>query len=109
MRCCTDGSHRAISLRSERRRNARAYRRILDSTPRACSAYVLNMRQQSFFPDQRLEASDEEVVAAFRVALERGGRLPRLAELYLNTVCAEHLVETLRAEGLQVVKQRSSE
>jgi hypothetical protein len=65
----------------------------------------LPMRQARLFPDPRADVSDEEVVAAFRVAIQRGGRLPRLAELYLGTVCAEHLVEELRGQGLDVVRR----
>ena len=55
------------------------------------------MRQGKFFCDPRPEVTDEEVVEAFRIALQRGGRLPRLADLYLSTVCAEHLIDELRA------------
>lgn len=66
------------------------------------------MEQGGLFPNQLPEATDEEVVAAFRVAIERGGRLPRLAELYLNTVCAEHLVEVLREQGLEFVRRLKS-
>jgi hypothetical protein len=76
-----------------------------DSTPSSCSAYVPLQRQGSFFPDPRPDVTDEEVIHAFRIAIQRGGRLPRLAELYLGTVCAEHLVRELREQGLEVVRQ----
>ncbi len=62
------------------------------------------MDQRSLFPDPRPQVTDDEVVAAFRIAIARGGRLPRLAELYLSTVCAEHLVDELRGAGLEVVR-----
>ena len=63
------------------------------------------MEQAALFPDQRQDATDEEVVAAFRLAIHRGGRLPRLAYLYLSTVCAKHLVDELRGAGLDVVRR----
>lgn len=65
----------------------------------------LHMRQPYLFPDPRPEVTDEEVVDAFRIAVQRGGKLPRLAELYLSTICAEHLVEELRQQGLDVVRR----
>ncbi len=68
--------------------------------------FLVTMHQGRLFPDPSPEATDEEVVAAFRVAIERGGRLPRLAELYLNTICAEHLIEVLRGQGLEIVRCR---
>jgi hypothetical protein len=71
-----------------------------------------SMEQANLFPDLRPTATDEEVMAAFRVAISRGGRLPRLAELYLSSICAEHLVDELRVAGLEIVKrpeQRQSE
>jgi hypothetical protein len=61
-------------------------------------------QQPRLFPDPRPPVTDDEVVAAFRIAIERGGRLPRLAELYLSTVCAEHLIDELRGAGLDVVR-----
>jgi hypothetical protein len=63
------------------------------------------MEQANLFLDQRQDATDEEVVAAFRVAIARGGRLPRMADLYLSTVCAQHLVDELRGAGLDVVRR----
>lgn len=61
------------------------------------------MEQGSLFSDLRRNASDEEVVQVLRIALARGGRLPRLAELYLSSICAEHLLEELRLAELEVV------
>ena len=63
------------------------------------------MQRGSFFPDLRQNATDEEVVEVVRFALMRGGRLPRLAELFLTDVCAEHLVEQLRLADLEFVKR----
>jgi hypothetical protein len=63
------------------------------------------MLQRRLFPDPRPDLTDEEVVAALRIAIERGGRLPRIADLYLNTICAEHVVEELRGLGLEVVRK----
>lgn len=62
------------------------------------------MEQATLFPDPRPTVPDEELVAVFRGAILRGGRLSRLADLYLNTVCAEHLVHELRVAGLEVVR-----
>jgi hypothetical protein len=63
------------------------------------------MHQRRRLPDPRPELTDQEVVAAFRIAIQRGGRLPRLADLYLSTICAEHLIEELRGEGLEIVRR----
>jgi hypothetical protein len=62
------------------------------------------MEQASFFPDPRPTVTDEELAAVFRGAISRGGRLSRMADLYLNTVCAEHLVHELRVAGMEVVR-----
>ena len=62
------------------------------------------MEQGSLFPDPRPTVPDDELVAVFRGAISRGGRLSRMADLYLNAVCAEHLVHELRASGLEVVR-----
>jgi hypothetical protein len=62
------------------------------------------MEQRGLFPETLRAATDEEVVAAFRIALSRGGHLPRFADLYLSTVCAEHLLDQLHMAGLRVVR-----
>lgn len=62
------------------------------------------MEQGSLFPDPRPTVPDDELVAVFRGAISRGGRLSRTADLYLNAVCAEHLVHELRVAGLEVVR-----
>jgi hypothetical protein len=62
------------------------------------------MEQGSLFPDPRPAVTDEELVAVFRGAISRGGRLSRMADLYLNAVCAEHLVHELRVAGMEVVR-----
>ncbi len=63
-----------------------------------------HMRQARRFPDPRPDLTDEEVVAAVRAAIERGGNLSRLAELYLATLCAGHLLRE-RGQGLEVVRR----
>jgi hypothetical protein len=62
------------------------------------------MKQGSLFPDPRPTVTDDELVVVFRGAISRGRRLSRMADLYLNTVCAEHLVHELRVAGLEVVR-----
>jgi hypothetical protein len=76
---------------------------VWDSTRWACSLNVLHMEQPSLFPDPRPTLTDEEVIAAFRAAISRSSRLSRLADLFLCTVCAEHLVDELHLAGLEVV------
>ena len=62
------------------------------------------MEQGRLFPDPRPSVTDEEVVAAIRTAISSGGRLSRMADLHLCTVCAEHLVKELRGAGLEIVR-----
>ena len=62
------------------------------------------MEQASLFRDPRPTMTDEEFVAVIRCAISPGGRLSRMADLYLNTVCAEHLVHELRVAGMEVVR-----
>jgi hypothetical protein len=50
------------------------------------------------------ELSDEEVAAVLRQTMASAGRLPRHADLWLAGICAEHLVEGLRAAGLIVAR-----
>jgi len=64
----------------------------------------LSMKQGSLFPDARPTVTDQELVVVFRRAIASGGRLSRLADLYLNAVCAEHLVHELRVAGMEVVR-----
>ena len=61
------------------------------------------MEQGALFSDLRRDATDEEVMQVLRIAIARGGRLPRLAEMYLSSVCAEHLLAELRTAELEVV------
>ncbi len=63
------------------------------------------MQQGTLFAGLQRNATDEEVVQVLRLAIARGGRLPRMAELYLSSVCAEHLLEALRRARLGVVHQ----
>jgi hypothetical protein len=48
------------------------------------------------------ELSDEEPAAVLRQSIAAAGRLSRQADLFLAGVCAEHLVDGLRAAGLVV-------
>jgi hypothetical protein len=48
------------------------------------------------------ELSDEEIAAILRQSIAAAGRLSRQADLFLAGVCAEHLVDSLRAAGLVV-------
>jgi hypothetical protein len=56
------------------------------------------------FDPPREELSDEEVAAVLRQSIAAAGRLSRQADLFLAGVCAEHLVEGLRAAGLLVIR-----
>ena len=50
------------------------------------------------------ELTDEEIAAVLRQSIASAGRLPRHADVYLAGVCAEHLVDGLRAAGLLVIR-----
>ena len=50
------------------------------------------------------ELSDEQVAAVLRQTIASVGRLPRHADVWLAGICAEHLVEGLRAAGLIVAR-----
>ncbi len=50
------------------------------------------------------ELSDEEIAAVLRQSITCAGRLPRHADVFLAGICAEHLVEGLRAAGLMVIR-----
>jgi hypothetical protein len=63
------------------------------------------MEQGSLFPDPRRDATDEEVVHVLRIALMRSGRLPRMASLFLTSICAEHLVQQLHNADFEVVRR----
>jgi hypothetical protein len=63
------------------------------------------MAQGSLFPDPRCNATDEEVIHVLRTAIARGGRLPRMAELFLSGICAEHLVNELHLADLEVMRR----
>ena len=51
----------------------------------------------------REELSDEEIAAVLRQSIAAAGRLSRNADTFLAGVCAEHLVDGLRAAGLFVI------
>jgi hypothetical protein len=50
------------------------------------------------------ELSDEEIAAVLRQTIAAAGRLSRNADAFLAGVCAEHLVDGLRAAGLLVIR-----
>jgi hypothetical protein len=54
------------------------------------------------YPHQEL--SDEEVADALRQSIANAGRLPRHADVFLAGICADHLVDGLRAAGLIVIR-----
>jgi hypothetical protein len=45
------------------------------------------------------ELTDDEVADVLRQSIANAGRLPRHADLFLASICAEHLVDSLRAAG----------
>ena len=51
------------------------------------------------FEPPRVELTDEEVAAILRQSMASAGRLPRHADVFLAGICAEHLVDGLRAAG----------
>jgi hypothetical protein len=62
------------------------------------------MTRGSLFPEAYRSVPDAEVIEVLRSAMARGGRLPRLADLFLCGLCAEYLVDELRGAGFEVVR-----
>jgi hypothetical protein len=56
-----------------------------------------------FQPPQQ-ELTDEEIAAVLRQSIAGSGRLPRDLDVFLAGICAEHLVDGLRAAGLIVAR-----
>ena len=56
------------------------------------------------FQQPQEELSDEEIAAVLRQSIACAGRIPRHADVSLAGVCAEHLVDGLRAAGLIVAR-----
>jgi len=50
------------------------------------------------------ELSDEEIAKVLRQSIVSAGQLPRHADVFLAGICADHLVDGLRAAGLLVVR-----
>ena len=50
------------------------------------------------------DLSDQEVAEILRQSIAGAGRLSRLEELHFTAICAEHLVDGLRAAGLRVIR-----
>ena len=48
--------------------------------------------------------TDEEIADVLRQSIASADRLPRHADVFLAGICAEHLVDSLRAAGLQVIR-----
>ena len=64
----------------------------------------MRRRWLMLFTEPRDELTDDEVAAILRQSIADAGRLSRQAEVFIAGVCAEHLVEGLRAAGLLVVR-----
>jgi hypothetical protein len=56
------------------------------------------------FTEPYEEVPDEEVASVLRQSIANAGRLPRNVDVFLAGVCAEYLVDGLRAAGLQVIR-----
>ena len=63
------------------------------------------MEQGNLFPQPCQALTDAELGAVLRLAVARAGRLSRLADLHLNSICVDHLVDELRGAGLDVVRR----
>ena len=50
------------------------------------------------------ELTDDEIAAVLQQAIAGTGRLSPDADVYLAGICAEHLVDSLRAAGLIVAR-----
>jgi hypothetical protein len=63
-------------------------------------------RAPMLFQPPHEELSDADIMAVLceAMAMAGAGRLPRSADVYLAGICAEHLVDRLRAAGLQVIR-----
>ena len=73
---------------------------FLSCSRRTCRAIIGPM----LFEPPHEELSDEEIAAVLRQSIAAAGRLSRQADLFLAGVGAEHLVESLRAAGLLVIR-----
>jgi hypothetical protein len=56
------------------------------------------------FQPPHQELSDDEIAEVLRHTITGAGRLPRSADVFLAGICAEHLVNGLKAAGLRVVR-----
>ena len=63
------------------------------------------MEQHDLFPSPYQPVAEDEVARVLTAAISRSGRLPRMADLHLSTICAEHLLDELSLAGLAVVKR----
>jgi hypothetical protein len=60
--------------------------------------------QIMLFLQPHQELADDEIAEVLRQSIAGAGRLPRHADVFLAGICAEHLVDSLRAAGLLVVR-----
>ena len=67
------------------------------------AAVGATMRSMLFHPPHE-ELTDEQIAAVLQQAIAGAGRLPRHADVFLAGICAEHLVDELRAAGLIVAR-----
>ena len=70
----------------------------------SCSRRSCRYGSVMLFETPHEELTDEEGVAVLRQSMASAGRLPRHAEVWLAGICAEHLVDGLRAAGLIVAR-----
>ena len=70
----------------------------------SCSHGAVCYHPPMLFQPPHEELSDADIVAVLCEAMSGAGRLPRSADVYLAGICAEHLVDRLRAAGLQVIR-----
>ena len=68
------------------------------------SAGVATTIRPMLFETPHDELSDEEIAGILRQSIAAAGRLSRHADVYLAGICAEHLVDGLRAAGLVVIR-----
>jgi hypothetical protein len=101
-----DRSWRESAVTTRSREPGRRLAQILALT--LCSFLVLIARRRyhppMLFEPPRVELTDGEVAAILRQSMASAGRLPRHADVFLAGICAEHLVDGLRAAGLIVAR-----
>jgi hypothetical protein len=56
------------------------------------------------FAEPHEQLSDEDIADVLRQSIANAGQLSLHADVFLASICAEHLVDGLRAAGLLVVR-----